>query len=65
VLRAPRIGKTFRLYVAGQQKVLGTTLTQEEGGKEFPVAYLSRHLMDAESRYTPIEKLSVLILYMQ
>jgi hypothetical protein len=38
-------------------------LTQEDGGKEFPIADLSRRLLDAESRYNFVEKLC-LSLYM-
>jgi hypothetical protein len=47
VLRAPKTGEDFRLYVAAQEHVIAAVLTQEEGGKEFAVAYLSQRLMDA------------------
>jgi hypothetical protein len=52
VLRAPRIGGAFRLYVAAQQEVVGVVLMQENGGKEHVVAYLSQHLLDTKTRYT-------------
>jgi hypothetical protein len=38
-------------------------LMQEEEGKEFTVAYLSRRLVDAETRYTFIEKLCLSLYY--
>jgi ribonuclease HI len=38
-------------------------LTQEDEGKEFPVAYLSRRLVDAETRYSFIEKLCFALYY--
>ena len=44
VLRAPVHGKRFRLYIATGEKVIGAALTQEAGGKEYTITYLSRHL---------------------
>jgi hypothetical protein len=37
--------------------VIGAVLTQETDGKEYIVAYESRRLLDAETRYTFIEKI--------
>jgi hypothetical protein len=39
------------MYIAAQKWVIGAVLLQEEDGKEFPVAYISRHLLDAETLY--------------
>jgi hypothetical protein len=63
VLRAQRISENFRLYVAAQDKVIGVVLTQEVAGKEFVVAYTSRRLLDAETRYDHIEKLCLSLYY--
>jgi hypothetical protein len=63
LLKAPRIGKEFKLYVAAQDHMIGAVLTQEDEGKEFPVAYLSRWLVDAETRYSFIEKLCLALYY--
>jgi hypothetical protein len=57
VLKAPHVGVPFRLYIAAENKVIGAVLTQETEGKEHVVTYLSRRLVDAETRYTFIEKL--------
>jgi hypothetical protein len=57
VLRAPRTGKEIKLYIAAHDRVIGAVLTQEDGGKEFSITYLSRRLSDMEGRYTFIEKL--------
>jgi hypothetical protein len=57
VLKAPQAGVTFRLYIAGEDKVIGVVLMQETEGKEHVVTYLSRRQVDAETRYTFIEKL--------
>ena len=51
VLKAPRAGVPFRLYIAAEDKVIGAVLTQETEGKEHVVTYLSRRLVDAETRY--------------
>jgi hypothetical protein len=51
VLRAPKAGNPFKMYIAVQERVIGAVLLQEEYGKEFSVAYVSRHLLDAETWY--------------
>jgi hypothetical protein len=63
MLRAPRIGQDFKLYIAAQDHVIGAVLTQEDKGIEFTVAYLSRRLLDAEVRYAIIEKLCLSFYY--
>jgi hypothetical protein len=63
VLRAPKDGNPFKMYIATQERVIGAVLLQEEDGKEFPVAYISRHLLDAETRYVIIEKLCLSLYY--
>jgi hypothetical protein len=63
VLCAPQIGKDFKLYIAAQGHVIGYVLAQEDGGKEFVVAYLSMRLIDVETRYTVIEKLCLSLYY--
>ena len=63
VLKVPRRGVPFRLYVAAEDKVIGAVLTQETEGKEYIITYLSRRLTDAETRYTFIEKLCLSLYY--
>jgi hypothetical protein len=57
VLKAPQVGVSFRLYIAAEDKVIGAVLTQETKVKEHVVTYLSRRLVDTETRYTFMEKL--------
>ena len=52
VLRKPSRGLPFRLYIAAEEKVIGAALTQEAEGQEYIITYLSRRLLDAESRYS-------------
>jgi hypothetical protein len=51
------------LYIAAQEQTIGAVLTQEDKGKEFTVAYLSRRLVDAETRYKFIEKLCLSLYF--
>ena len=63
VLKAPKRGIPFRLYVAAEDKVIGAVLTQETEGKEYVFTYVSRRFVDAETRYTFIEKLCLSLYY--
>jgi hypothetical protein len=63
VLKAPQVGVSFRLYIVAEDKVIGAVLTQETEGKEHVVIYLSQRLVDAETRYTFIEKLCLCLFY--
>jgi hypothetical protein len=57
VLQGPKAGNPFKMYIAAQEWVTGAVLLQVEDGKEFPVAYVSRCLLDAETWYVFMEKL--------
>jgi hypothetical protein len=50
-------GIPFRLYIVAEDAVIGAVLMQVTEGKEHIITYLSRHLIDAETRYSFIEKL--------
>jgi len=57
VLIPPQQGKPFRFYVSTDGMVIGSALIQEFEEKERVIYYLSRRLVDAETRYLAIEKL--------
>jgi hypothetical protein len=63
VLRALKAGNPFKMYITVQEWVIGVVLLQEEDGKEFSVAYVSRHLLDAKTRYVFLEKLCLSLYY--
>jgi hypothetical protein len=63
VLRAPKTGNPFKMYIAAQEQVIGAVMLQEENGMEFPVAYMSQHLLDAETQYVFVEKLYLSLYY--
>jgi hypothetical protein len=63
VMKAPMAGTPFRLYIAAEDAMIGAVLTQVMEGKEHIITYLSRCLIDAETRYSFIEKLCLSLLY--
>ena len=63
VLIPPQQGKPFRLYLSTDGMVIGSALIQEFEGKERVIYYLSRRLVDAEMRYSAIEKLCLCLYF--
>jgi len=63
VLIPPQQGKPFRLYLSTDGMVIGSALIQEFEGKEHVIYYLSRRLVDAETRYSTIEKLCLCLYF--
>jgi hypothetical protein len=49
--------------MAADTQTIGSTLIQEFEGKERVVAYLSRKLLDPETRYSAAEKLCLCVYY--
>jgi hypothetical protein len=63
VLVPPQLNKPFKLYVTADTQTIGLALIQEFEGKERIVAYLSRKLLDPETRYSAAEKLFLCVYY--
>jgi hypothetical protein len=63
VLVPPQLNKPFKLYVAADTQTIGSALIQEFEGKERVVTYLSRKLLDPETRYSAAEKLCLCVYY--
>jgi len=63
VLIPPHQGKPFKLYLSNDGMVIGSALIQEFEGKERVIYYLSRRLVDAETRYSAIEKLCLCLFF--
>nr|ABA98732.1 retrotransposon protein, putative, unclassified [Oryza sativa Japonica Group] len=63
VLISPQKGVPFRLYLSAGEKSIGSVLIQELEGKERVVFYLSRRLLDAETRYSSVEKLCLCLYF--
>ena len=52
LLVPPQHGKHFRLYLSTDDAVIGSALIQEFEGKERVIYYVSRRLVDTETRYS-------------
>jgi len=63
VLVPPQHGKPFRLYLSTDDADIGSVLIQEFERKERVIYYLSRRLVDAETRYSAIEKLCLCLYF--
>ena len=63
VLVPPQLGKPFKLYVSADNHTIVSALMQEYEGKERVIFYLSRRLLDLETRYYPIEKLCLCLYW--
>jgi hypothetical protein len=63
VMKAPMVEIPFRLYIAAEDVVIGDVLTQIMEGNEHIITYLSRCIIDTETRYSFIEKLCLSLLY--
>jgi ribonuclease HI len=57
------VGILFRLYIAAEDAVIGALLMQVTEGKEHIITYLRWWLIDAETRYSFIEKLCLSLFY--
>jgi hypothetical protein len=51
VLKTPQSKVPFRLYVATENDVIGAILIKGAKGKEYIITYVSRRLLDVETRY--------------
>jgi hypothetical protein len=62
-MKAPKVSISFWLYIAAEDRVIGVVLTQVIDGKEHIITYLIWHLIDAETRYSFIQKLCLSLFY--
>jgi hypothetical protein len=63
VMKAPMAGTPFRLYITAKDAVIRAILTQVIEGKDRIITYLSRCLIDAETRYSFILRLCLSLFY--
>jgi hypothetical protein len=62
VIKAAKARIPFRLYISAEDSVIGVVFKVMDG-KEHIITYLSRCLIDAEMRYSFIEKLYLSLFY--
>ena len=63
ILQFPDFEKTFNITTDASGIAVGAVLNQGEIGKDLPIAYASRVLNDAETRYSPTERELLAIIY--
>ncbi|XP_074342063.1 uncharacterized protein LOC141679465 [Apium graveolens] len=57
ILAKPEDGETLILYLVVCEYYVSAVLVKEEASHQWPVYYVSKRLLDAETRYTSMEKL--------
>ena len=57
VLVPPQKHKLFKLYLSADEHAIRSALIQEFEGKERVIYFISRRLLEAETRYSPVERL--------
>ena len=62
ILAKPVEGEPLYLYLAVTEHAISAALVREEERTQLPVYYVSKRLLDAESRYPLIEKLTFWLL---
>ena len=63
VLVPPQLDQSFIVYLSADEVSIGSVLIQEFQGKERVVFYLSRRLLDAETRYSEMERLCLRLYF--
>ena len=63
VLVPPQKHKPFKLYLSADEHAIGSALIQEFEGKERAIYFVSRRLLDAKTRYSPIERLCLCLYF--
>jgi hypothetical protein len=62
-MKAPMTGTPFWLFIIAEDVVIRAVLMQVMEGKEHIITYLSRRLIDAETRYSFNENLCLSLFY--
>ena len=63
VLVPPQKHKPFKLYLSADEGAIGSALIQEFEEKERAIYFVSRRLLDAETRYFPVERLCLCLYF--
>ena len=63
MLVPPQKHKPFKLYLSADERAIGSALIHEFEGKERVIYFVSRRLLDAETRYSPVERLCLYLYF--
>ena len=62
MLTAPELGEDLFMYFSVSDHVVSAVLLRDRGVQQ-PVYYISKTLVDAETRYLPLEKLVLALVH--
>ena len=62
VLIAPELGEDLFMYLSVSEHAMNAVLLKDRGVQQ-PVYYISMTLVDAETRYLPLEKLVLALVH--
>jgi len=62
MLKAPEPGEDLCMYLLVSEHVVGAVLLRDQGVQQ-PIYYISKTLVDAETRYLPLEKLVLALVH--
>ncbi|XP_057803371.1 uncharacterized protein LOC131018675 [Salvia miltiorrhiza] len=63
LLAKPKNHETLLVYLAVSDTAVSALLVREEEGKQSPIYYVSKSLLDAETRYSQLEKLALALVH--
>lgn len=63
LLSKPKDNETLFIYLAVSETAVSAVLVREDEGKQSPVYYVSKSLLDAETRYNQLEKLALALVH--
>ena len=62
LLSKPLLGEVLLLYLAVSEHAVSAVLIREEGSKQLPIYYVSKSLLDVETRYSHLGKLALALI---
>ncbi|XP_070009957.1 uncharacterized protein [Nicotiana sylvestris] len=62
LLAKPKAKERLLIYLAISEVAVSAVLVREDQGKQSPIYYVSKSLLDAETRYPQLEKLSLALI---
>ncbi|XP_070016951.1 uncharacterized protein [Nicotiana sylvestris] len=62
LLVKPKVRERLLSYLAVSEVAISVVLVREDQGKQYPIYYVSKSLLDAETRYPQLEKLALALI---
>ena len=62
LLSKPKDGEQLFIYLAVSETAVSVVLVRQEESKQLPVFYMSKSLLDAETHYSQLEKVTLALV---